>query len=53
MPAFAHEVEQATCEGVEIVFLAAPLKTVVGKDGKVNDGLHLHLGQAVSKAHGR
>ncbi len=35
MPAFAHEVEQATCEGVEIVFLAAPLKTVVGKDGKV------------------
>ena len=35
MPAFAHEVEQATCEGVEIVYLAAPLKAVVGKDGKV------------------
>ena len=35
MPAFAHEIEQAMCEGVEIVFLAAPLKTVTGKDGKV------------------
>ena len=35
MPAFAHEVEQATCEGVEIVYLAAPLRTVVGHDGKV------------------
>ncbi|PIU52943.1 MAG: 4Fe-4S ferredoxin [Deltaproteobacteria bacterium CG07_land_8_20_14_0_80_60_11] len=35
MPAFAHEVEQATCEGVEIVFLAAPLKAVTGKDGSV------------------
>jgi heterodisulfide reductase subunit A-like polyferredoxin len=35
MPAFAHEVDQATCEGVEIVFLAAPLKAVTGKDGKV------------------
>ena len=35
MPAFAHEIEQATCEGVEIVYLAAPLKAVTGKDGKV------------------
>ena len=35
MPAFAHEIEQATCEGVEIVYLAAPLRTVTGKDGKV------------------
>ncbi|MGB8990895.1 MAG: FAD-dependent oxidoreductase [Desulfobaccales bacterium] len=35
MPAFAHEIEQAMCEGVEIVFLAAPLKVVTGKDGKV------------------
>ena len=35
MPAFAHEVEQATCEGVEIVYLAAPLRTVTGHDGKV------------------
>jgi heterodisulfide reductase subunit A-like polyferredoxin len=35
MPAFAHEVEQATCEGVEIVFLAAPVRTVTGHDGKV------------------
>jgi heterodisulfide reductase subunit A-like polyferredoxin len=35
MPAFAHEVEQAACEGVEIVYLAAPLKVVTGKDGKV------------------
>ena len=36
MPAFAHEIEQATCEGVEIVYLAAPLRAVTGKDGKVN-----------------
>jgi heterodisulfide reductase subunit A-like polyferredoxin len=36
MPAFAHEIEQAMCEGVEIVFLAAPAKVVTGKDGKVN-----------------
>jgi len=35
MPAFAHEVDQATCEGVEIVFLAAPVRTVTGHDGKV------------------
>jgi heterodisulfide reductase subunit A-like polyferredoxin len=35
MPAFAHEVEQATCEGVEIFYLAAPLRTVTGHDGKV------------------
>ena len=35
MPAFAHEIEQATCEGVEIVYLAAPLRTVTGHDGKV------------------
>ncbi|MBU4231973.1 MAG: FAD-dependent oxidoreductase [Proteobacteria bacterium] len=35
MPAFAHEVEQATCEGVEIVYLAAPLRTVTDHDGKV------------------
>ena len=35
MPAFAHEIEQATCEGVEIVYLAAPLKTVTDHDGKV------------------
>jgi heterodisulfide reductase subunit A-like polyferredoxin len=35
MPAFAHEIEQATCEGVEIVYQAAPLKAVTGPDGKV------------------
>ena len=35
MPAFAHEIEQAMCEGVEIVYLAAPLKVVTGQDGKV------------------
>jgi len=36
MPAFSHEIEQATCEGVEIVFLGRlPLKTVTGHDGKV------------------
>ncbi|HZE20634.1 MAG TPA: FAD-dependent oxidoreductase, partial [Desulfobaccales bacterium] len=35
MPAFAHEIEQAMCEGVEVVYLAAPLKVVAGKDGKV------------------
>jgi heterodisulfide reductase subunit A-like polyferredoxin len=35
MPAFAHEIHQAQCEGVEIVFLAAPLRVVTGKDGKV------------------
>jgi heterodisulfide reductase subunit A-like polyferredoxin len=35
MPAFAHEIEQAMCEGVEILYLAAPLKVVTGGDGKV------------------
>jgi heterodisulfide reductase subunit A-like polyferredoxin len=35
MPAFGHEIEQAMCEGVEIVFLAAPLKVLTGHDGKV------------------
>jgi len=35
MPAFAHEIEQATCEGVEIVYLAAPQKVLTGQDGKV------------------
>jgi len=35
MPAFAHEIEQAMCEGVEIVYLAAPVKAVTGKDGSV------------------
>ncbi len=34
MPAFAHEVEQAMCEGVKIIYLAAPLEVVVGADGK-------------------
>ncbi|MBI4642715.1 MAG: FAD-dependent oxidoreductase [Deltaproteobacteria bacterium] len=34
MPAFHHEIEQALCEGVEIIYLAAPLEVVV-KDGKV------------------
>ena len=48
MPAFAHEVEQATCEGVEIVYLAAPLKTVTGKDGKVTGLIcqKMELGEA-------
>ncbi|MEJ2224707.1 MAG: FAD-dependent oxidoreductase [Syntrophobacterales bacterium] len=32
MPAFHHEIEQALCEGVEIVYLAAPLKVVTGGD---------------------
>ncbi len=35
MPAFHHEIEQALCEGVEIIFLAAPLK-VLTQDGKVS-----------------
>jgi heterodisulfide reductase subunit A-like polyferredoxin len=35
MPAFGHEIEQALCEGVEIVYLAAPLKVLTGPDGKV------------------
>jgi heterodisulfide reductase subunit A-like polyferredoxin len=35
MPAFAHEIDQAVCEGVEIVYLAAPLKVVTGKNAKV------------------
>ena len=35
MPAFAHEIEQALCEGVEIIYLAAPLKAMTGNDGKV------------------
>ena len=35
MPAFDHEVEQALCEGVKMVYLAAPLEVVTGADGKV------------------
>jgi heterodisulfide reductase subunit A-like polyferredoxin len=35
MPAFAHEIEQALCEGVKIIYLAAPLEAVVGEGGKV------------------
>jgi heterodisulfide reductase subunit A-like polyferredoxin len=34
MPAFHHEIEQALCEGVEIIYLAAPLK-VISQGGKV------------------
>jgi len=34
MPAFHHEIEQALCEGVEIIYLAAPLKVLI-KEGKV------------------
>ncbi len=35
MPAFEHEVEQALCEGVKLIYLAAPLEAKLGKDGKV------------------
>jgi heterodisulfide reductase subunit A-like polyferredoxin len=35
MPAFEHEIEQALCEGVQIIYLAAPLEVVTGADGKV------------------
>jgi len=35
MPAFHHEIEQALCEGVEIVYLAAPLKVLTDQAGKV------------------
>ena len=35
MPAFEHEVEQALCEGVKMIYLAAPLEAVTGADGKV------------------
>jgi heterodisulfide reductase subunit A-like polyferredoxin len=35
MPAFHHEIEQAICEGVELIYLAAPLRVVTGGDGKV------------------
>ena len=34
MPAFEHEIEQALCEGVKIIYLAAPLEVVVGEGGK-------------------
>ena len=59
MPAFAHEVEQALCEGVKIIYLAAPLEVVVGAGGKVV-GPHLpedgagrarRLGPAQAGAH--
>jgi heterodisulfide reductase subunit A-like polyferredoxin len=36
MPAFGHEIEQAVCEGVEIVYLGAPLQVKTGADGKVS-----------------
>ena len=35
MPAFEHEIEQALCEGVKIIYLAAPLEAITGPDGKV------------------
>ena len=35
MPAFHHEIEQALCEGVKIMYLTAPVKVVTGADGKV------------------
>jgi heterodisulfide reductase subunit A-like polyferredoxin len=35
MPAFHHEIEQAICEGVELIYLAAPLRVVAGGDGRV------------------
>ena len=35
MPAFGHEIEQALCEGVKIIYLAAPLEVLTGADGKV------------------
>ena len=35
MPAFEHEIEQALCEGVKIIYLAAPLEVLTGADGKV------------------
>jgi heterodisulfide reductase subunit A-like polyferredoxin len=35
MPAFSHEIEQAVCEGVEIIYLAAPLE-VITQEGKVS-----------------
>ncbi len=34
MPAFEHEIEQALCEGVKIIYLAAPLEVIVGEGGK-------------------
>ena len=35
MPAFEHEVEQAMCEGVEPLYLTAPVSVKTGADGKV------------------
>lgn len=35
MPAFEHEVEQALCKGVQIIYLAAALEALTGADGKV------------------
>jgi heterodisulfide reductase subunit A-like polyferredoxin len=35
MPAYPHEVEQALSEGVEIVFLAAPVRLVADAGGRV------------------
>jgi heterodisulfide reductase subunit A-like polyferredoxin len=48
MPAFAHEIEQAMCEGVEVIYLAAPLKVVAGQDGKVTGLIcqKMELGEA-------
>jgi heterodisulfide reductase subunit A-like polyferredoxin len=48
MPAFAHEIDQATCEGVEIVYLAAPLQVITAGDGKVTGLLcqKMELGEA-------
>ncbi len=36
MPAHPWEVEQATCEGVEIMYLTAPVAVKTGSDGKVS-----------------
>ncbi len=32
MPAFAHEIEQALCEGVEIIYLALPIRAIFRKN---------------------
>uniref|UniRef100_A0A7V6A5B5 FAD-dependent oxidoreductase n=1 Tax=Desulfobacca acetoxidans TaxID=60893 RepID=A0A7V6A5B5_9BACT len=35
MPAFTHEIEQAMCEGVEVLFLAAPIEVLTDQEGAV------------------
>jgi heterodisulfide reductase subunit A-like polyferredoxin len=53
MPAFHHEIEQALCEGVEIVYLAAPPEIVTDSSGRVQSLVCQRMELGKSDASGR